>query len=157
MSLQFSNMTIQGKYIYKRRRIKAKSIIIDTKSASQLEIHNAYLIQQNEHLAKELSFSRYTIQALKTMTTQRDNVLSETRLELERALQHIQLLSSTLRQQQQSLSGIGPQLMQDDLSDDQELSEDELYEDNTRPSLDIMSKLPLRHPHQNQIFVNENY
>ncbi|KAG2200555.1 hypothetical protein INT47_012341 [Mucor saturninus] len=146
MSLQFSNMSIQDK------------------SASQLEIQNAYLIQQNEHLTKELSFTRYTIQALKSMTTQRDTVLTETRLELERALHHIQLLSSTLQRQQQQqngLSGIGPQLMQDDLSDDQELSEDEMmYEDNPRPSLDIMSKLPLRHPHHhgNQIFVNEvNY
>lgn len=92
------------------------------------------------------------------MTTQRDTLLLETRLELERALQHIQLLSSTIRQQQRySLSGIGPQLMQDDLSDDQELSEeDELYEE-TRPGLDIMSKLPLRHQ-PNQIFINEiNY
>lgn len=89
------------------------------------------------------------------MTTQKDNAMNETRQELERALQHIQLLTCTLRQQQRySLSGIGPQLMQDDLSDDQELSEeDELYEE-TRPNLDIMSKLPLRHP-PNQIFIKE--
>lgn len=161
MTTQFSNMTVQGKkrcISIHTRKLKKKNSFLDTKSASQLEIQNAYLVQQNEHLAKELSFTRYTINALKSMTTQRDNVLLETRLELERALQHIQLLSSTIRQQQRySLSGIGPQLMQDDLSDDQELSEeDELYEE-TRPTLDIMSKLPLRHQ-TNQIFINEiNY
>ncbi|KAG2236513.1 hypothetical protein BDF21DRAFT_419667 [Thamnidium elegans] len=140
MNKQFNNMSFQA---------------ITNKSASQLEIDNAYLLQQNQHLAKELSFTRYTINALKNMTTQKDNALNETRQELERALQHIQLLTCTLTQQQRySLSGIGPQLMQDDLSDDQELSEeDELYEE-TRPNLDIMSKLPLRHP-ANQIFIKE--
>ena len=124
---------------------------------SQLEIDNAYLKQQNEHLTKELSFTRYTINALKSITNQRDVTINETRQELERALQHIQFLSYSLKEQQRlSLSGIG--LVHDESSDDQELSEeDELYEERTRPTMNIMSKLPLRHQ-TNPIFVNEvNY
>lgn len=122
----------------------------------QLEIDNAYLKQQNEHLAKELTFTRYTINALKNMTNQRDIALNETRQELERALQHIQLLSYTLKQQQRnSLSGIGPQLIHDESSE--ELSEeDETYEEQQRgrSTMNIMSKLPLRQQ-PNQIYVHD--
>ncbi|KAI9481063.1 MAG: hypothetical protein EXX96DRAFT_565239 [Benjaminiella poitrasii] len=141
------------------------------KSYSRLEIDNAYLQQQNEHLNKELSFTRYTINALKGIANQREAALNETRLELENALKHIQFLTYTLRQQRYSngsLSGIG--LVNDtDLSDDQELSEeDELEEQQQqqkqqqqqqqrRPSLDIMSKLPIRQPPiVNPIFTSEH-
>ncbi|KAL7322503.1 hypothetical protein PS15p_211498 [Mucor circinelloides] len=149
---------------------------IDTntpKSCSQLEIDNAYLQQQNSHLNKELSFARYTINALKGITNQRDAALNETRQELEKAMQHIQLLTYTLRQQQRySLSGIG--LVNDtDLSDDQELSEEDEFEENQRQSLhhqqqaqqqsqrrplDIMSKLPLRQPPMtDEIFMPDRH
>ncbi|KAI8385631.1 hypothetical protein BD560DRAFT_383923 [Blakeslea trispora] len=149
---------------------------VTTRSCSQLEIDNDYLRQQNQHLNKELSFARYTINALKGITNQRDAALEETRQELEKALQHIQLLTYTLRQQQRhSLSGIG--LVQDtDLSDDQELSEEDDYEEQQkqqqqqhqpqqqqqrrRPTVDIMSKLPLRQPSSvmtDQIFMPERH
>ncbi|KAL9548660.1 hypothetical protein MBANPS3_005580 [Mucor bainieri] len=150
---------------------------IDTntaKSCSQLEIDNAYLQQQNSHLNKELSFARYTINALKGITNQRDAALNETRQELEKAMQHIQLLTYTLRQQQRySLSGIG--LVNDtDLSDDQELSEEDEFEENQRQQslhhqqqtqqqsqrrpLDIMSKLPLRQPPMtDEIFMPDRH
>ncbi|KAI8644097.1 hypothetical protein BD408DRAFT_481513 [Parasitella parasitica] len=141
-----------------------------TRSCSQLEIDNAYLQQQNSHLSKELSFARYTINALKGMTNQREMALDETRQELENALQHIQLLTYTLRQQQRcSLSGIG--LVNDtDLSDDQELSEEDELDENQRQSqqpsqqqsqrrpLDIMSKLPLRQPPMtDEIFMPDRH
>ncbi|KAG1458545.1 hypothetical protein G6F56_006376 [Rhizopus delemar] len=117
-----------------------------TRSWSQLEIDNAYLKQQNELLNKELSFTRYTIQALKTISLQKETSLSETRQELERALHHIQLLKK-----RNSL--LNPTLIQDnDLSDD--LSEEEVAVDilEKRP-IDIMAKLPLR---KQQVFVNQN-
>ncbi|CAO3647579.1 unnamed protein product [Mucor hiemalis] len=128
-----------------------------TKPVCQLEIDNAYLKQQNEHLAKELTFTRYTINALKNMTSQRDVALNETRQELERALQHIELLSYTIKQQQRhSLSGIGPQLIHDESSE--ELSEeDEIYEEQQqrgRSTMNIMSKLPLRQQ-PNQIYIHD--
>ena len=142
-----------------------------TRSCSQLEIDNAYLQQQNAHLNKELSFARYTINALKGITNQRDMAINETRQELEKALQHIQLLTYTLRQQQRySLSGIG--LVNDtDLSDDQELSEEDEFEENQRQPqqqqaqqqsqrrpLDIMSKLPLRQPPMtDEIFMPDRH
>ncbi|KAI8065355.1 uncharacterized protein B0P05DRAFT_554013 [Gilbertella persicaria] len=152
-----------------------------TRSCSQLEIDNAYLKQQNQHLNRELSFARYTINALKGIANQRDVALDETRQELEKALQHIQLLTCTLRQQQRysNLSGIG--LVQDtDLSDDQELSEEDEFEEQKqqqqqaqqqaqqqqaqqqrrRPTVDIMSKLPLRQPPSmmtDQIFMPEHH
>ncbi|CEP11922.1 hypothetical protein [Parasitella parasitica] len=141
-----------------------------TRSCSQLEIDNAYLQQQNSHLSKELSFARYTINALKGITNQRDVALDETRQELENALQHIQLLTYTLRQQQRySLSGIG--LVNDtDLSDDQELSEEDELDETQRQSqhppqqqsqrrpLDIMSKLPLRQPPMtDEIFMPDRH
>ncbi|KAI8327011.1 hypothetical protein EDC96DRAFT_560968 [Choanephora cucurbitarum] len=114
------------------KRLSIEGTEATTRSCSQLEIDNAYLRQQNQHLNKELSFARYTINALKGITNQRDAALEETRQELENALQHIQLLTYTLRQQQRySLSGIG--LVQDtDLSDDQELSEEDEYEEQQK-------------------------
>jgi hypothetical protein len=112
------------------------------KSESSLEIENAYLTQQNQHISKELSFARYTITALKNITHQKEANLEDTRQELEHALQHIQLLTYRLKQAQR-LSLAGPTLIQDDLSDDQELSEEE-YDKHDHQ--DIMSKLPLRHP-----------
>ncbi|OBZ85407.1 hypothetical protein A0J61_06544 [Choanephora cucurbitarum] len=161
------------------KRLSIEDTEVATRSCSQLEIDNAYLRQQNQHLNKELSFARYTINALKGITNQRDAALEETRQELENALQHIQLLTYTLRQQQRySLSGIG--LVQDtDLSDDQELSEEDEYEEQQkqqqqqqqqqlqqqqhqrrRPTVDIMSKLPLRQPSTvmtDQIFMPERH
>ncbi|KAI7899818.1 uncharacterized protein BX663DRAFT_519613 [Cokeromyces recurvatus] len=130
------------------------------KNDFKVEIDNAYLQQQNEHLNKELSFARYTINALKGIVNQRDTALNEARQELENALKHIQFLTYTLRQQRYSngsLSGIG--LVNDtDLSDDQELSEeDELDEQQQqRRPMDIMSKLPIRQPPMvNPIFTSE--
>jgi hypothetical protein len=124
----------------------------------KLEIDNAYLLQQNEHLNKELSFARYTINALKGIANQRDTALNDTRLELEKALQHIQLLSYTLKQQQHrySLSGIG--LVQDtDLSDDLS-EEDDFEQQQPRRPLDIMSKLPLRQPPMtDEIFMPDRH
>ncbi|KAI8880148.1 hypothetical protein K501DRAFT_287045, partial [Backusella circina FSU 941] len=105
-----------------------------TRSCAQLEIDNAYLLQQNEHLNKELSFARYTINALKNITQQKDTTLQNARQELERALSHIHMLNLTLKAQQREmdryvLSGMGPALIQDsELSDDQELSEEDEYE-----------------------------
>lgn len=124
-----------------------------TRSCAQLEIDNAYLLQQNEHLNKELSFARYTINALKNITQQKDSTLQDARQELERALSHIHMLNLTLKAQQREmdrfvLSGMGPTLIQDsELSDDQELSEEDEYEFK-KPTInvDIMSKLPLRQP-----------
>ncbi|CEG67945.1 hypothetical protein CU097_010882 [Rhizopus azygosporus] len=127
-----------------------------TRSWAQLEIDNAYLKQQNELLNKELSFARYTINALKGITLQKENTLNETRQELERALQHIQLLSYSLKQYQNRNSLlVNPTLIQDnDLSDD--LSEEDDILDQQKRSLNIMSKLPLRHKQQQQVFVNND-
>ncbi|CAO3664556.1 hypothetical protein G6F70_008454 [Rhizopus microsporus] len=127
-----------------------------TRSWAQLEIDNAYLKQQNELLNKELSFARYTINALKNITLQKENTLNETRQELERALQHIQLLSYSLKQYQNRNSLlVNPTLIQDnDLSDD--LSEEDDIVDQQKRSLNIMSKLPLRHKQQQQVFVNND-
>ncbi|KAG0740001.1 hypothetical protein G6F57_011598 [Rhizopus arrhizus] len=123
-----------------------------TRSWTQLEIDNAYLKQQNELLNKELSFTRYTINALKGIALQKENTLNETRQELERALQHIQLLSYTLKQQNRTSYASNPTLIQDnDLSDD--LSEEEELTTEKR-SVNIMSKLPLRH--KQQVFVDNN-
>ncbi|KAI8968304.1 hypothetical protein BDF20DRAFT_805409, partial [Mycotypha africana] len=71
------------------------------KSYIQLEVENNYLQQQNDHLNKELNFSRYTINALKGITTQKEVQINEARQELEKALDHIQLLNFTLKKQQQ--------------------------------------------------------
>ncbi|KAI9250044.1 hypothetical protein BY458DRAFT_445004 [Sporodiniella umbellata] len=105
-----------------------------TRSWQQLEVDNAYLKQQNELLSKELSFSRYTIHALKQISLQKEGSLADTRQELERAYLHIHWLKERLPK---------PTLIQDnDLSDDLS-EEDELLE--KRP-VDIMAKLPLRKP-----------
>lgn len=103
-----------------------------------------------------MSFARYTINALKGITLQKENTLNETRQELERALQHIQLLSYSLKQYQNRNSLlVNPTLIQDnDLSDD--LSEEDDILDQQKRSLNIMSKLPLRHKQQQQVFVNND-
>lgn len=100
---------------------------------------------QNELLNKELALSRYTINALKNIATQKDTALNETKLELEKALQHIQFLTFSLNQQRR-YSNMG-------LSVDNELSDDMSEEDDSllavedqRRSINIMSKLPLRQP-----------
>lgn len=153
-------MALQPQPQYLNNEFDKLNMKEDTKSNLKLEIDNAYLQQQNEHLNKELSFARYTINALKGIANQRDMALNDTRLELDKALQHIQLLSYTLKQQQHrySLSGIG--LVQDaDLSDD--LSEEDDFEQQQqqpRRPLDIMSKLPLRQPPMtDDIFMSDRH
>lgn len=120
---------------------------LDNKSNFQLELDNAFLSQQNEHLNKELCLARYTINALKGITTQKEEALNETRLELEKALQHIQLLTVTLKSKHNSVDFDNE--LSDDLSEEEEL----LVE---RRSIDIMSKLPLRpyliHNENNNIY-----
>ncbi|CAO3597646.1 unnamed protein product [Absidia cylindrospora] len=70
---------------------------------TRLEIDNAYLTQQNEHLQRELSFARYTINALKTITNQKDITLQDTKLELERAYLRVKMLGISMMRQQQDL------------------------------------------------------
>lgn len=111
-------------------------LVDNNKSNFQLEIDNAFLLQQNEQLNKELSFARYTINALKGITTQKEDALNETRQELEKAIQHIQLLTMTLKRSKHNSVDLDNELS-DDLSE-----EDDLIEQ--RRSVDIMSKLPLR-------------
>ncbi|KAF7728113.1 hypothetical protein EC973_006628 [Apophysomyces ossiformis] len=67
----------------------------------RLEIDNAFLTQQNAHLNKELSFTRYTINALKNIATQKENALQDTRRELDRAYFRIRMLEMALLRQQQ--------------------------------------------------------
>ncbi|CAO3645875.1 unnamed protein product [Cunninghamella blakesleeana] len=148
--------------------------------ATRLEIDNAYLTQQNEHLQRELSFARYTINALKTITQQKDQSLEETRYELEKAYLRIKMLGMSMMRQQKDLmyqqqyheqdqqqqpAGLGtaafieeekPMLIMDnDSSDDQqELSdEEEIAETPRRPLSSIMTKLPLRQQ-PNMVFDN---
>ncbi|KAG0165521.1 hypothetical protein DFQ28_008626 [Apophysomyces sp. BC1034] len=104
---------------------------------SRLEIDNAYLSEQNAHLQNELSFARYTIHALKTITSQKDMALQVTRQELERACFRIRMLSMALEQREDD----GPTLIADtESSSDDLLSDEELG----GPSGNIMTKLPLR-------------
>ncbi|KAI7871694.1 hypothetical protein BDF14DRAFT_1923430 [Spinellus fusiger] len=119
------------------------------RSSCELEINYDYLVQQNALLLKELAFSRYTIKALKDINVQKNDVLLETRQELDKAYLHIKLLGMTLmRHQQQQHSTLladplKPLLISDvDSSDDQELSEEEESHANSS----IMKKLPLRRP-----------
>ncbi|KAI8377828.1 uncharacterized protein BYT42DRAFT_358877 [Radiomyces spectabilis] len=146
------------------------------RNLSRLEIDNAYLTQQNEHLHKELSFARYTVNALKTITLQKDHTLNETRQELDRAYLRIRMLGMALQKQQQQLqlytapAGPGalldeendPMLIADgdDSSDEHEEEEEETADqgksmdqvtsvrnDSTlHRSSDIIAKLPLRAP-----------
>ncbi|CAO3623632.1 unnamed protein product [Cunninghamella echinulata] len=147
--------------------------------ATRLEIENAYLAQQNEHLQRELSFARYTINALKTITQQKDTSLQETRFELEKAYLRIKMLGMSMMRQQQDIiyqqqhqhheqqqsAGLGiveedkPMLIMDtDSSDDQqELSdEEEVIETPRRPLSSIMTKLPLRQQ-PNMVFDNHHH
>ncbi|CAO3600728.1 unnamed protein product [Absidia cylindrospora] len=74
-------------------------------SVTRLELENAYLAQQNEHLQRELSFARYTISALKTITYQKETTLDETKVELERAYLRIKMLGLSMMRQQQQRAG----------------------------------------------------
>lgn len=74
-------------------------------SMTRLELENAYLAQQNEHLQRELSFARYTISALKTITYQKETTLDETKMELERAYLRIKMLGLSMMRQQQQQAG----------------------------------------------------
>ncbi|ORX63028.1 hypothetical protein DM01DRAFT_257717, partial [Hesseltinella vesiculosa] len=126
---------------------------------TRLEIDNAYLSQQNQHLERELSFARYTINAFKSIAQQKEASLQETQMELERAYARIKMLGVSvmrqqelLMQQQRQLQQLDdkPTLIMDlDSSDDQhELSDEEDQVDQVpsrRPS-NIMSKLTLRQP-----------
>ena len=70
---------------------------------NRLELEHAYLAEQNAHLIKELSFSRYTIHALKNITAQKDSALQASRQELDRAYFRIRMLGMTLLRQEQQL------------------------------------------------------
>ncbi|KAI8142271.1 hypothetical protein BJV82DRAFT_151720 [Fennellomyces sp. T-0311] len=70
---------------------------------NRLELEHAYLAEQNAHLIKELSFARYTIHALKNITTQKDTALQASRQELDRAYFRIRMLGMTLLRQEQQL------------------------------------------------------
>lgn len=74
-----------------------------TNKLTRLEIDNAFLTQQNDHLQRELSFARYTISALKGITNQKDTALQDTKLELERAYLRIKMLGVSMMRQQQDL------------------------------------------------------
>ncbi|KAI8332225.1 hypothetical protein BC941DRAFT_474316 [Chlamydoabsidia padenii] len=149
---------------------------------TRLEIDNAYLTQQNDHLQRELSFARYTINALKTITHQKEVTIDETKLELEKAYLRIKMLGiSMMRQQQQqqqqqqhyyhqqagptTVDEDKPMLIMDaDSSDDQqELSdEDETTSQASqtqpvtrRPLSSILTKLPLRQ-HPTMVYENQH-
>lgn len=68
---------------------------------NRLEIEHSFLKQQNAHLSKELSFARYTIQALKTIAIDKGAALEAARQELERAHFRNKMLSMTLLRQEQ--------------------------------------------------------
>lgn len=150
---------------------------------TRLEIDNAYLTQQNDHLQRELSFARYTINALKTITHQKEATIDETKQELEKAYLRIKMLGISMMrqqqldqqyyQQQQQHQAPGPVaeeekpmlIMDADSSDDQqELSdEDEAINPqhpqppppSRRPLSSIMTKLPLRQ-HPTMVFETQN-
>lgn len=111
---------------------------------------------------KELSFARYTINALKNITTQKDTALNETKLELEKALQHIQLLTFTLNQQRR-YSNMGLSVdneLSDDMSEEDDLLLEDQQQQQQRRSINIMSKLPIRQPtmtDNNDIFTDDYY
>ncbi|KAI8098724.1 uncharacterized protein BX664DRAFT_381400 [Halteromyces radiatus] len=146
------------------------------KKLTRLEIDNAYLTQQNEHLQRELSFARYTINALKTITQQKDTTLQDTRMELERAYLRIKMLGISMMRQQQDLiyhqqqqqqqqAGPGdtmieeekPMLIMDaDSSDDQQELSDEEETTQRRPLSSIMTKLPLRQ-HPAMVYENQSH
>lgn len=67
---------------------------------NRLELERAYLAEQNAHLSKELALARYTIHALKTITTQKETALQATRQELDRAYFRIRMLGMTLLRQE---------------------------------------------------------
>ncbi|KAI8875941.1 hypothetical protein K501DRAFT_58692 [Backusella circina FSU 941] len=64
------------------------------------EVHYAFLTQQNKHLQKELSFTKYTINALKSITAQKESALQNTKKKLEQAHFRIRILEMTLARQQ---------------------------------------------------------
>ncbi|KAI8339354.1 hypothetical protein BC941DRAFT_420256 [Chlamydoabsidia padenii] len=86
---------------------QATSNLVDTltpeNKLTRLEIDNAYLTQQNDHLQRELSFARYTISALKGITNQKDIALQDTKVELEKAYLRIKMLGMSMMRQQQDL------------------------------------------------------
>jgi hypothetical protein len=63
------------------------------------ELHYNFLTQQNKHLQKELSFTKYTIKALKSITAQKDCALQNTKKKLEQAHFRIRILEMALARQ----------------------------------------------------------
>ncbi|KAI8371569.1 uncharacterized protein BYT42DRAFT_616654 [Radiomyces spectabilis] len=116
----------------------------DDKQMNRLEIENAYLSQQNELLNKELAFARYTINALRTMTLQKDHALQLTRQELEKVYGEIQMFM-VLKENAlvQPRSGTGrSRVFGDDY--DLNIKRSASHRVGVTTTLDIISKLPLR-------------
>ncbi|KAJ2960446.1 hypothetical protein NQZ79_g4238 [Umbelopsis isabellina] len=63
---------------------------------NRLELDNKYLSQQNTHLGKEMSFSRYTIIAMRNMVSQKESSLQAASQELDKAHFRIRMLESML-------------------------------------------------------------
>lgn len=63
---------------------------------NRLELDNKYLSQQNTHLGKEMSFSRYTVIAMRNMVSQKESSLQAASQELDKAHFRIRMLESLL-------------------------------------------------------------
>ncbi|KAG2173828.1 hypothetical protein INT43_005248 [Umbelopsis isabellina] len=63
---------------------------------NRLELDNKYLSQQNTHLGKEMSFSRYTVIAMRNMVSQKESSLQAASQELDKAHFRIRMLESML-------------------------------------------------------------
>jgi hypothetical protein len=102
----------------------------------QFEIENKYLLRQNEILNKELSLTRYTIQALKAMIRQKDSTINQTKEDLDKSIQQVELLSWSLKQNNNNSSSSSSSSSSGDDSDEELVSS----------KFDIKSKLFIRQP-----------
>ncbi|CAM0136439.1 unnamed protein product [Umbelopsis sp. WA50703] len=74
---------------------------------NRLELDNKFLSQQNTHLGKEMSFSRYTIIAMRNMVSQKESSLQAASQELDKAHFRIRMLESMLMGKHYDTSSAG--------------------------------------------------